>query len=454
MSLDCYFSLLYLIKLKISYCKSKSNVAVLCRLLVLLSIFAGFVANANAQVIDRVLVLINDDVITESEFVSELRRRISELQATKQQLPDQSAIEHSVMEGMILERIQLQIADAFNLTVSDSQIDRAMEDIAGRQNLSVLELLERVRASGLNTEEYRQELTRQIKIQRVIDREVRRRIVVTDREVDMWLSTQSSDEESDIKYEVAHISLNIVDDSEASIAEAIGNADRIVEALQSGSKFDVLARRHSDSGDADNGGYLGWRSKNELPDIFYETVSELEIDQISKVIRSSGGVHILKLLDRRGGGRFMVDQWNARHILIAVNTDTTEKDAIDQAERLRERLLQDDEFETLANVHSDDGQSRFKGGDLGWLSPGDTVPEFEEALRNLPLNKVSQPVQTRYGVHLIELLERRQRDIGADRLRTKAEQALREQKGLDAFEQWKTRIREEAYVKFRVKPQG
>ncbi len=424
------------------------------RLFIPTFLFLTLTANVNAQVIDRILVLVNDEVITESEFVSKLRFKINELRASKQELPDQNVIESNVMEGMILESIQLQIADLFNITVEDSQLDRAIGEIAVRQKVSVLELMERVRDTGMSQSTYRNEIYKQLRIQRVIDREVRRGIVVTDKEIDTWLGTKGSNQDSEVKYEVAHISLTVNSDDESSFAEIRQRAEKILVDINSGSKFEVLARRFSDSGDADNGGYIGWRGKDELPDIFYETVSGMDVGQVSNVMQSAGGVHILQLLDRRGGGRYVVDQWNTRHILVTIDSDTSESEALEQAKVLRERLLQSADFATLANVHSDDNQSRFKGGDLGWVSPGDTVPEFEEMLRNLPLNTVSQPIRTRFGFHLVELLDRRSHDIGKDRLRLQAERQLREQKGKDVFDQWITRIREEAYVKFRVKPQG
>jgi len=428
-------------------------IVLLIRRLALALFFAAFALSPltpiHADVIDRVLVVVNDDIITESEFVQAVQRAFNDLRRSGERMPDQAVLENQVMEQLILERIQLQIAEQLEITVSDSQVDNAIRDIASRQKVSTDELIRRVRSSGLSLKQYRRMLVRQIKVQRVVDREVRRRILVTNTEIDTYLSGQKNTESNaDIEYEVAHISLGALSDREGLKARA----EQIRAELEAGTDFAILARRHSDSGDADQGGYLGWRTAETLPDIFIDAIRVLDVDSYSEVLEGPNGFHILYLIDRRGGGRYVVDQWRSRHILVQVDADRSLEDAMDAARLLKNRIAQGEDFATLARVHSDDSRSRVKGGDLDWLSPGDTVSEYEEALRNLRPNEVSEPIRSRFGVHIIQLLDQRKHDIGQDRLRRQAELALRESKGDDLYKEWLGRIREEAYVKFRVNP--
>ncbi|KAA3634116.1 MAG: molecular chaperone SurA [Proteobacteria bacterium] len=412
------------------------------------------VAPASAQVMDRVLVVVNDGVITESEFIGGMRQAVSELRIRGQKIPERRMLEEQVMEQLIIERIQLQMADRIGIAISDSQVDRAIAEIARRQGIAADQLMRRAERVGLDAERYREEIRKQLRIQRLVDREVRRRVAVSESEIDDMIATmETTGDAPAVEYEVAHISLLIDNPSDTAEHEAkLERASRIIEELQAGAEFESLARRYSDSPTADDGGYLGWRTGDKLPDLFREAVSDLGEGDVSELLDTPAGIHIVKLIGRRGGGGQLVEQWSVRHILIPVGDDTSLDEAIETAERLRERIRQGEEFAELARVHSGDAASRVKGGNLGWVSPGDTLPEFEETIRNLPLDTLSEPIETRFGVHLVEVLDRRRHDIGSDQRRLQAERALQEQKGREAYEQWLRRLRDEAYVKFRVKP--
>ena len=259
--------------------------------------------------------------------------------------------------------------------------------------------------------------------------------------------------DSKVEYEVAHISLLLEDaGDESERRRVVELANDIVDELGQGADFETLAREHSDSPTASDGGYLGWRTGDNLPDLFRDAVRGLSAGEISDVLDSDGGVHIVKLLDRRGASGDLVEQWRVRHILVALEDDENIDEVRERALRLRERIEQGEPFGELARVHSADPTSRVKGGDLGWVSPGDTVPSFEEAVRNLSVGELSEPVESRFGVHLIEVLDRRMHDAGENRLRFRAQQEIQEEKGRESYEQWLRRIRDEAYVKFRVKP--
>lgn len=409
---------------------------------------------ASAQVIDRVLVVVNDGVITESEFIDALRQTVSELRSRGSEVPERRILEEQVMEQLILERIQLQMADRLGIQVSEVQVERAIEEIARRQGASAERLLREAERAGLGAERYREEIRKQLRIQRLVDREVRRRVQVSESEIDEMISIMArSEQDSGIEYEVAHISLLLEDADDADEREqAMARARQILDELAAGESFESLARRYSDSPTASDGGNLGWRTGDNLPDLFRDAAASLDVGEVSEVIDSPGGLHIVTVLDRRGSGRQMVDQWQARHILIPVEGETDILAAEETARRLRERINQGEDFGELARVHSGDNGSRLKGGELGWVSPGDTVPAFEEALRNLEINEISEPVETPFGVHLIEVLDRRRHDVGTSRIRLQAERNLQEQKGREIYEQWLRRLRDEAYVKFRVKP--
>ncbi len=426
------------------------------RLARVLSLAVAFVAAApaSAQVIDRVLVVVNDGVITETEFIAAMRRAISEVRARGGQVPERRVLEEQVMEQLILDRIQLQMADRLGITVSDAQVDRTIDEIARRQGISGEQLMRQAERVGLERADYRDEIRKQLRIQRLVDREVRRRVAVSETEIDERVATLSREEgDSNVEYEVAHISLLLEDAGDRAERErALALAGRIADQLGEGADFEALAREHSDSPTAGDGGYLGWRTGDNLPDLFRDAVRNLSTGEISDVLDSDGGVHIVKLLDRRGGSGDLVEQWRVRHILLPLEDGETIDQASERALRLRERIEQGEAFGELARVHSADSTSRVKGGELGWVSPGDTVPSFEEAVRNLSVGELSEPVESRFGVHLIEVLDRRMHDAGDNRLRFRAQQEIQEEKGRESYEQWLRRIRDEAYVKFRVKP--
>ena len=409
---------------------------------------------AQAQVIDRVLVVVNDGVITETEFIAAMRRAIAELRARGAQVPERRVLEEQVMEQLILDRIQLQMADRQGIAVSDVQVDRTIGEIARRQGISAEQLMRQAERVGLRRADYRDEIQKQLRIQRLVDREVRRRVAVSETEIEERVATMSREEgDSKVEYEVAHISLLLEDaGDESERRRVVELANDIVDELGQGADFETLAREHSDSPTASDGGYLGWRTGDNLPDLFRDAVRGLSAGEISDVLDSDGGVHIVKLLDRRGASGDLVEQWRVRHILVALEDDENIDEVRERALRLRERIEQGEPFGELARVHSADPTSRVKGGDLGWVSPGDTVPSFEEAVRNLSVGELSEPVESRFGVHLIEVLDRRMHDAGENRLRFRAQQDIQEEKGRESYEQWLRRIRDEAYVKFRVKP--
>ncbi len=423
------------------------------RLLTMLVLgLCAVVPPVQGQVIDRVLVVVEDDIITEGEFVSAMRQAVGEIRASGQKPPPRRELEESVMERLILERLQLQRADALGIEISPAQVDRAIADIATRQGVDLGTVLETVRRAGMDEAQYRSDIRNQLRIQRVIDRDIRSRLVIGEKELDDRVAMlKANGADADVEYDVSVISLEVGDDA-AQRAEQEAKAADLLRRIADGEPFESLARVYSSGATAADGGSLGWRGRDQLPEMFVAALAALEPGGVSDVIDTPGGLHILKLVDRRGGVRQVVEQWRVRHIQVSNESEGNTDAAEEQAWLLRERLLQGESFEELARVHSSDAQSRPRGGELGWVNPGETVPAFEEAIRNLGEGELSEPVQSPFGAHIIEVLERRRQDIGEQRLRQQAERQLREEKGREAYDLWLRRLREEAYVKFRVKP--
>ncbi|HKN09836.1 MAG TPA: peptidylprolyl isomerase, partial [Pseudomonadota bacterium] len=297
---------------------------------------------------------------------------------------------------------------------------------------------------------YREDVRNEIIVQRLREREVDQHITVSDAEVDLYLATvkaQGGDEE----YLVSHILVVIPEQASADQIEAKRRrAEEALKSIRGGADFAQVAAGFSDASDALSGGNLGWRPAARLPTVFAEAVRDMKVGDVSPVLRSSAGFHIVKLLDRRSHNEpALVNQTHARHILIRVNEITSEADAKAKIERIKDRIDAGAAFDEMARLNSEDATSA-KGGDLGWISAGDTVPAFEEAMNKLALNQVSAPVRTNFGWHLIEVLGRRKQDVSADRERSQAQLALRQRKADEAFQEWVRQTRDSAYVELRL----
>jgi peptidyl-prolyl cis-trans isomerase SurA len=401
--------------------------------------------------LDRVVAVVNDEAITQYE-VDEARRIV--LQQLKQQNVQQPAtdvLEKQVLERLITERALLQYAKDSGVKVDDTQVERTIQRIADDNKLTVDGLRQALAKDGVPYVKYREDVRNEIVLQRLREREVDSRITVSDAEVETYLATIKSQVGGDTEYRLAHILVLVPEQASAEQIEA--KRRRAAEALRNirdGADFGQVAAGFSDASDALSGGNLGWRSGARLPAVFLETVRAMKVGEVSPVLRSAAGFHIVKMLDRRSQNEpAVVDQTHARHILIRVNEITSEADAKAKIDRIKDRLDGGAKFEDLAKLNSEDTSSA-KGGDLGWLSPGDTVPAFEEAMNKLALNQVSAPVRTSFGWHLIEVLERRKQDVTADRERMQAQLAIRQRKSDEAFQDWVRQTRDRAYVEMRL----
>jgi peptidyl-prolyl cis-trans isomerase SurA len=345
----------------------------------------------------------------------------------------------------------MQYAKETGIRVDDTQVERTLLRIAEDNKLSAEDFRKAVEREGIPYEKYRSDIRNEILVQRLRDREVEGRVSVSDAEVDHMLATLESQAGGQVEYRLAHI-LVLVPDQASS--EQIGVRQRRAEAalqqLRTGADFAQVAASFSDAPDALQGGNLGWRAPARLPTVFAETVGRMKPGEVSGLLRSASGFHIVKLLEtRRSDAATVIEQTRLRHILIKVNETTSNDEAKIKIDRIRERIELGAKFEDQAKANSEDA-SAAKGGDLGWVSPGDTVADFEQAMNRLQPGEVSAAVRTSFGWHLIQVQERRTQDVTMEKRREQARQALRQRKSEEAFQEWVRQTRDRAYIEIKT----
>jgi peptidyl-prolyl cis-trans isomerase SurA len=401
--------------------------------------------------LDRIVAVVNQDVITQDELdkrVALVRRQLSARGATP---PDAEALRRQVLERMIVERAQLQRARETGLQVDDAQLEQAIQRIAQQSNLSVQQFRQVLQRDSVPYDQFREQVRREMIISRLREREVDSRIVVSDAEIDNFLSTQQTQGSGDGELLVSHILVRVPDGaSSAEIEARRRRAEAALTELRGGTEFARVAAVYSDAPDALQGGSLGWRPPSRLPELFEKALAGMQPGQVSNVLRSPAGFHVVKLVERRGAkAPVQVTQTRVRHILIKPSELLSENEARERVLQVRERIVNGADFAELARLFSED-LSASRGGELGWISPGDTVPEFEKAMDALKPGELSAPVKTPFGWHLIQVEERRTGDVSAERERVLSREAVRSRKADEAYEEWLRQLRDQAYVEYRV----
>ena len=400
---------------------------------------------------DRIVAVVNDEVITLHELRARLDSALSQLKRQGTPLPPQEVLERQMLDRMVTDKVQVQFAKENGIRIEDAQLDMALNRIAANNNLSLDAFRRALEKDGIPFVKFREEIRQEMMIARLRDREVENKLLISEGEIDNYLAGASAGGAAE-EFQVAHI---LVRSPEAASPEQLqklrAKAEQIVERLNRGEDFAQVAAAYSDAPDALKGGDLGLRSLDRLPTIFADVVGKMKPGQISAILKSPNGFHIVKLVAKKGGAALPpVQQTHARHILIKVNEVVSEAEAKRKLLAVKERLDHGGDFAELARLYSQDGTAP-KGGDLGWLYPGDTVPEFERAMDSLkPGETTSQPVQSMFGWHLIQVLERRVQDVSQDRARAVARQALRERKSDEAYQDWLRQLRDRAYVEYRL----
>jgi peptidyl-prolyl cis-trans isomerase SurA len=399
---------------------------------------------------DRIVAVVGDDVITLYELRVRLDAALRELKKQGTPLPAQSELERQMLERVIMERLQLQAARDGGIRVDDLQLDQAIGRIAAGNRMTPAQFRQALERDGIQYAKFREEIRNEMTMVRLREREVDSRLVITDGEIDIYIANQATAGSGE-EYQLAHILLRAPEAASPEQLQRLRQrAEQAQKRAQAGENFAELAAAFSDAPDALQGGNLGWRPLDRLPSLYAEAAARLKPGEVSPLLRSSAGFHVVKLGGKRGGTvSASIQQTRARHILIRVNEVVSEPEARHRIDSLRERLVNGADFAELARQYSQDG-SAAKGGDLGWVNPGDTVPEFEQAMNALKDGELSAVVQSPFGMHLIQVIERRQRDVSEERQRAAARQALRERKLDEAYQEYLRQLRSRVYVENRL----
>jgi len=413
-------------------------------------------SHASLIKLDRIVAIVNDDVITQQELKRETEAIVRQQQMQKLPLPPTDILVHKVLDLLILTRLQQQLAVSSGIHVDDVLLNETLLNIARQNNMTLSQFHDALQRDGLDFEHFRSNVRDEITTRQLRQRNVDSRITVSDQEIDNYIESQKAQGKSDTEYHIAQILIAVPEAASAQqIRQAQEKAQTLLDKLRQGADFQQLAIENSDGQQALQGGDLGWRRGVEVPSLFLDTVVAMGDDKsgshISDLIRSPSGFHIVKLLGQRTGERHIVTQTKAQHILITPDALTTDEDARQQLLQLKKKLQKEHaDFSQLAREYSDDKATASAGGDLGWFNPGTMVPDFEKAMQALKPGEISDPVKTRFGWHLIKVIDRREHDDTDDFNRNKVRQQIFMRKADEAYETWLQRLRSEAYVEIRL----
>jgi peptidyl-prolyl cis-trans isomerase SurA len=413
----------------------------------------GGVARKSNEVVkmDRIIAIVDQGVITEQELADRIRSVSAQLEKQGTALPPQNALEKQILERLISDSLQLQLAAQTGLKVDDTQLNKTIERIAEQNKMSVDEFKAVIEKDGLTIRKFREDIRSEITIARLREREVDNKLNISEGEVDNYLTTQANRGEELDEFEISHILIRTPEDaSPEDLQKAKSKTQEALNQLSGGTSFAQVSAAFSDAPNALEGGDMGWKSGSQLPALFLDSLKKLQVGEVSTPMRSPNGFHILKLTDRRGGtSSLVVGQTRARHILIKLSEVVSEKDAKRKMDGIKERLDHGTKFEEMARQYSEDGSAN-NGGDLGWVNPGDTVPPFEKAMNALGLGEISEPVLSPFGWHIIQVQERRQQDMTKEASRLKARQEIRARKSEEAYQDWIRELRDRAFVELRL----
>jgi peptidyl-prolyl cis-trans isomerase SurA len=402
---------------------------------------------ARAEILDTIVAIVEDDVILAHELEKEAYIIAERMRSSNVAMPSVSTLRRQVLEKLIVDKLQKQLAEKAGITVSDEMLNSSVTEIARNNNMSPDEFRNELISQGMAYKSFLDNVRNEIMINQLRAREIGSRIKVTDREVEHYLETQGKIGSESVQYHLGHILVALKEGaSAAEIQAAKSKADGIVAKLRRGQDFTHTAVSNSDDDNALSGGDLGWRNLNDIPTIFVDAAKKMAAGEISDPIRSPSGFHIIKMLDLRGSGNHTVTKTEVRHILIKTNELIDDNEAKKRLLALKSRIADGDDFAALARGHSDDKGSALKGGSLGKVNPGDLVKEFEDTMNGLAIKQISDPVQTQFGWHLIQVLDRETKDNSDEHQKNLAREAIRKRKIEEETELWLRRIRDEAYV--------
>jgi len=402
--------------------------------------------------VDRIVAVVNKEVITLSELNEAIALAERQLRRGGTVAPPRDVLERQMLERLILGKAQLQLARDTGIRVDELQLDRAVQRIVDENSMTLAEFRRALERDGVPFDAWREDLRDQILLSRLREREVDERVQVSDTEIELFLEESRLRPVERSEYNLAHILVRVPEQATPERVEAArSRAETAIAEARAGGDFGRLAASYSDAADALQGGVIGWRSHARLPELFASALARLKPGEVSPVLRSAAGFHVLKLVELRGAveASAPVAQTRLRHILIRASETVSEGEARGRLADLRQRIAGGADFADMARVHSNDATAA-RGGELDWVYPGDTVPDFERAYLGLKTGEISQPVRTPFGYHLIQVLERRSGDVSGERRRLQARQVLRERKSDEAYQEWLRQLRDRTYVEIRL----
>ena len=423
-----------------------------CNTVLAAVLFTAFSITASAQleILDKVVAVVDEDVVLESEVQRRLATIYNQIKQSGTQPPPQDILVQQVLERLISERLQLNMGYNAGIRITDTELNDAMARIATGNQLTMEQYIEQIHASGSTLANVRDEIRDEMILMRVQQGQVMRRIRISNQELDNFLNSEEGRFMTSPDVNVGHILLPVPSGKSSDEVNAIlQRAQSLLSEAQNGTDFRQLAIANSADQTALQGGDLGWRKMAQLPGVFIEAVEKLDIGQISDPIRSDAGYHLIKLYERRGGGEQLIEQHFARHILIKPNEIRDEATAVSQLNELRERIKEGEDFALLAKEFSEDPGSALNGGELGWSTPGMFVPEFEQTMGSIELNEVSAPFLSQFGWHILQVTERRKQDFSENITRNRAQNLLRQRKYEEELQVWLQEIRDEAFVEVK-----
>lgn len=416
----------------------------------------GLAYQFNAQAaevvkMDRIVAIVDQAVVTEQELESRIATVTAQFKKQGTELPAEAILRKQILERLITDTLQLQYAAQTGLKVDDNQLDKTIGRIAEQNQLSLAEFTEALAKDGVSMTKFRADIRNEITLARLREREVDGRVNVSESEIDNFLTSQAANNENQDEYEIAHLLIRTPEEGATEdIQKAKIKVDKALSELNGGVSFAKVSASYSDAPNALEGGSLGWKSAAQMPALFLDALKAMKIGEVSAPLRSPNGFHVLKLNNKRGGNSpLVIQQTHARHILIKLSEIMSEKDGKLKIDGIKERLDNGEKFEALARQYSEDSTAS-SGGDLNWVNPGDTVPQFEKAMNELKDMQISMPVRTQFGWHLIQVMERRSQDMSKEAARLKARQEIRAKKADEAYQDWIRELRDRAYVEIRL----
>ncbi|HAT8256993.1 TPA: molecular chaperone SurA [Legionella pneumophila] len=418
------------------------------RIALVCALFSGICFAEGKQLLDKVVAIVNDNVITSSELNAQVELSKKQIIAQNMQMPDESVLRKQVLQHLIDVDLEMQMAKQNGITIENAEIDEAIEKIAASNHLNLSQMRDEITKQGISWQEYRQNIRKEMLISRVQQKAVGKDIIVTNEQVEQYLKTAGRIENSNLTYHLKNIVIPLSEEpTTKQLQRAKIEAENLLNKIKKGEDFSRLAIEESSGEFALEGGDLGERHLAELPEVFAKEVIHMKVGQVAGPIRAGNGFHLIKLVAVGGENqRHVITQTHVRHILLKPDASMVPSEAIKQVNNIYRQIQSGKDFALMAKQYSLDAASAVKGGDLGWVNPGELVPEFEKTMNSLPLHKVSKPVKTQYGWHLIEVIARRQKDDSEAFKKQQVRQFLQQRKFVEAVQNWQQHLRSQAYI--------